>query len=179
MFYIGTPTTQAPNNYLTSIQAEIYTRLAHLDIPFERVDTDPGITMEQCVAIGEALQQPVVKTLLLCNRQRTQFYILAMPGDKPFVTKDFSAALGVSRVSFAPEEKLSELLGTTMGATTILSIWHDRGNAVRLVIDVEVLRDSYFACTDATATCFLRIPTDALMKIYLPSTGHTPEVINL
>lgn len=179
MFAISEIIKSAPASYSTSTQQEVYKRLSAASIPFERVDTDPGITMEQCVAIGDALGQRVVKTLLLCNRQQTQYYLLAMNGEKPFVTKDFSKALGVSRVSFAPESKLEELLGTQLGATSILTVFNAPKEKVRLILEREVTESTAFACTDGTATCFIKLPTSLLLERYLPATGHSPEIIDL
>ena len=55
-----------------------------LHIPFERVDTDEAITMEDCTAIEEKLDMKMVKTLLLCNRRQTMFYLFITCGNKPF-----------------------------------------------------------------------------------------------
>ena len=51
----------------------------------------------------------ICKNLFLCNRQKTEFYLLAMPGDKLFQTKELSRQLGTARLSFAPPERMAEL----------------------------------------------------------------------
>jgi Ala-tRNA(Pro) deacylase len=135
--------------------------------------------MEDCVAIAKGLDNPIVKTIFLCNRQKTSFYLLAMPADKAFVTKDFSKALGISRVSFAPTELLEPMLGTQQGATTILSIFHDTDQRIKLVIDEDTLQDEMFACTDSTATCFIKIAKKELLSKYLIHTKHDPIIIKL
>ena len=58
-------------------------------------------TMEDCHVIDACLNATVCKNLFLCNRQKTNFYLLMMPGDKPFKTKELSHQLGISRLSFA------------------------------------------------------------------------------
>ena len=98
MFYVSEVKTKAPEKFQSELQQKIYETLAHLDIPFERVDNDPAITMEDCVLINERLDMKTVKTLFLCNRQQTNFYLFVTLDGKPFVTKDFSSALGISRV---------------------------------------------------------------------------------
>lgn len=102
MFYVSEIQTKSPSHFQTRLQELVYEVLGKLQIPFERVDTDEAITMEDCVAIDEKLNMRMVKTLFLCNRQRTQFYLFITVGNKPFCSKDFSNVLGVSRVSFAP-----------------------------------------------------------------------------
>lgn len=64
--------------------------------------------MEKCAAVSEVLGVPICKNLFLCNRQKTQFYLLCMGPDKPFHTKDLSHQIGSSRLSFAPPEKMEE-----------------------------------------------------------------------
>ena len=111
MFYVSEIQTEAPSHFQTKLQELVYEALGKLQIPFERVDTDESITMEDCVAINEKLNMRMVKTLFLCNRQRTQFYLFITVGNKPFCSKDFSNALGAARVSFAPSEDMETMLG--------------------------------------------------------------------
>ena len=84
-----------------------YDLLDGLGVAYTRADHESAMTMADC---RELLDCSICKNLFLCNRQKTAFYLLMTPGDKPFHTKDLSAALGVSRLSFAPEEKLPQLL---------------------------------------------------------------------
>ena len=99
MFYISEIRNVAPTTFKTELQKTVYETLEKLNIPFERVDTDEAITMDDCVAINEKLDMKMVKTLFLCNRQQTDFYLFVTRGDKPFRSKDFSHALGIARVS--------------------------------------------------------------------------------
>ena len=169
--------TVAPAAFANGTQQKVYDTLDRLGIAFARIDNDPALTMEDCVAIDAALGVPTVKTLLLCNRQQTTFYLYVMPGDKPFSTKDFGAALQISRVSFAPAEKLHEMLGTEVGATTPLSLVADPEKRVRLIIDKAAVAPEAFGCPDGTTTCYMRLRTADLLEKYIPATGHEPTFI--
>lgn len=169
--------TEKPAAYVNETQRLVYAALERLEIPFGRIDNDPAVTMEDCVAIDEALGVPTVKTLLLCNRQQTTFYLYVMPGDKPFSTKDFGASLQISRVSFAPAEKLHEFLGTEVGATTPLSLVADPGHHVRLIIDKSAVAPEAIGCPDGTTTCYMRLRTADLLEKFIPETGHEPTFI--
>lgn len=68
----------------------VYDKLEELGISFTRVDHDHADTMEDCLLIERTLGARICKNLFLCNRQQTDFYLLMMPGDKPFKTKDLS-----------------------------------------------------------------------------------------
>jgi Ala-tRNA(Pro) deacylase len=97
-------------------EIRIYDFLESSGICYERVDHEPAMTMEACEAIDKAMDTAMCKNLLLCNRQKTDFYLLLMPGNKVFQTKELSAQLGVSRLSFAPAESMEEFLDITPGS---------------------------------------------------------------
>lgn len=177
-FFVSQPFTTPPDQYQTPSQQRVYELLAQHNIAFVRVDTDDGSTMEACAHIARALGCPVVKTIFLCNRQQTRFYLYVTDADRPFVTRDFCAALSIPRVSFAQPDLLWSKLGTRVGATTALSLFNDTDQTVTLVLDRAVAERPLFACTDATNTSFLRLPTSALLDSYLPRVGHAPLIID-
>lgn len=167
MFKVSDIITTAPGEYSSELQEKVYETFMTMGIPFERVETDPGITMEDCQNIDRKIGVRIVKTLFLCNRQQTEFYLYVTTDDKPFVTRDFCGALGVPRVSFASAEKLWELTGVLVGATTVLSAVLPSASCVHLVMDRSVWESEWFACTDGTATCFVKIRTRDLLDKYL------------
>lgn len=179
MFYVSEVKREAPKEFKSGLQEKVYQTLKELDIPFERVDNDPAITMEDCIAINERLNMKTVKTLFVCNRQQTDFYLFVTGGNKPFVTKDFSKALGISRVSFAPEELLFKMLGTEIGATTVLSSIMDVENKVTIVFDKEVLEEEWYGCTDSTTTGYMKLRTKDVIDKYLPFAKHDMMVIEV
>ena len=168
MFYVSEPIATAPERYLSALQETVYETFAAKGIPFTRVDTDPGITMEDCQHIDAKIGVHIVKTIFLCNRQQTEFYLYVTLDCKPFVTRDFCAAMGgIPRVSFAGADKLWELTGVEVGATTILSAVLPQAAGVHLVMDGDIAESEWFACTDGTPTCFVKIRTRDLLDKYL------------
>jgi len=179
MFFVSGIKTTAPEQFRTSLQEKAYRALEALHIPFERVDTDEAITMEDCVQIDAKLQMKMVKTLFLCSRQQTAFYLLITAGDKPFSSKAFSTALGVPRVSFAPSEKMQAMLGTKIGAATVFSALLDTGNRVQIVFDRDVSAEQWYGCSDGTTTGYMKVRTDDILRRFLPFTRHTPQIAEL
>lgn len=169
MFKVSEILTTPPSAFSSELQEKVYETFQSKGIPFERVDTDPGITMEDCQHIDAKIGVKIVKTIFLCNRQQTEFYLYVTTDDKPFVTRDFCGALGIPRVSFASADKLWELTGVLVGATTILSAILPQANGVHLVMDKNVAESEWYACTDGTATCFVKIKTQDLLNKYLPN----------
>lgn len=168
-----------PTEFKTPLHRMVYETLNELDIPFERVENDPAITMEDCELIDQRLGMKTVKTLFLANRQCTSFYLFVTPGDKPFRTKDFSSALGISRVSFATPEKLLEIMGTEVGAATFFGLLLDTAADVQLVFDSQVLKSDTYGCTDGTTTGYMKLRTDDVLNKLIPHTGHYCTVIDV
>ncbi|MGI6233227.1 MAG: prolyl-tRNA synthetase associated domain-containing protein [Prevotella sp.] len=179
MFFVSDIKTSAPATFGSSLQQEVYTTLGNLSIPFWRVDTDEAITMEDCTAINERLDMEMVKTLLLCNRQQTQHYLFVTRGDKPFHSKEFSLALNIARVSFAPVDHLQQLLGTPIGAATVLSVIRDAGHRVQVVFDAEVAAMPWYGCSDGTTTSYLKLRTQDVLHRYLTFAGHEARIVEV
>ncbi len=173
MFHVSDIVTTPPAAFASPLQRKVYETFTALGIPFGRVDTDPGLTMEDCRHIDAKIGVRIVKTVFLCNRQQTEFRLYVTSDDKPFVTRDFCAALGgIPRVSFAPADKLQALTGVQPGATTILSCILPECAPVHLVMNRDIAESEWFACTDGTPTCFVKIRTADLLEKYIPISGH-------
>lgn len=169
----------APAESRSDVENRVYECLARLDIPFTRVDHEAAFTMEDCVAIGEALEVHICKNLLLTPRNRSAFYLLCMPGEKPFSTKDFSKLIGSSRLSFATEEDLVALLGCHAGSASILGLMNDTEHRVTLAIDRAVAEDEWFGCHPCKNTSSLRLKTRDVLEKFLPATGHEAVIVDL
>ena len=156
-----------------------YDLLDSLGVAYQRIDHEPAMTMEICARIDETLQATICKNLLLCNRQCTSFYLLMIPGDKVFKTKDLSAQIGSSRLSFASAEHMQELLDITPGSVSVLGLMNDTENRVQLLIDEDVEKGEYFGCHPCINTSSLRLSTRDLFDKVLPAMHHTPITVKL
>ncbi len=177
MFYVSDKMTTPPAVFENPLQEKVYKLFEELQVPFERVDTDPGITMEDCLSIDKGIGGKVVKSIFLCNRQQTLFYLYVTRGDKPFVTKEFGQSLGIPRVSFAPAGKLLEIAGTEHGAATVLSACLESARDVTFVMDRDIVGNEHYCCSDGTVNCFIKIKTADLLNRFLPACGHELIVI--
>ncbi len=169
----------APAESRSDVENRVYECLARLEIPFTRVDHEAAFTMEDCAAISEALEVHICKNLLLTPRNRSAFYLLCMPGEKPFSTKDFSKLIGSSRLSFATEEDLVTLLGCHAGSASILGLMNDTEHRVTLAIDRTVAGDEWFGCHPCKNTSSLRLKTRDVLEKFLPATGHDAVIVDL
>lgn len=179
MFYVSEIQRTMPQSFTNPLQEKVYASLSELHIPFERVDTDEAITMEDCIEINQKLDMEMVKTLFLCNRKKTDFYLFITTGNKPFRSKDFSTALDIARVSFAPAELMETMLGTKIGAATVFSCLLDTENKVTIVLDADILKNEWYGCSDGATTSYLKIRTDDVIQKLLHFTKHTPLIIEV
>jgi len=160
-------------------EIRVYDLLDALAVPYQRIDHEAAMTMEACAAIDEALQATICKNLMLCNRQCTAFYLLLMPGDKPFKTKDLSQQIGSSRLSFAAPEYMEQYLDITPGSLSVLGLMNDKEHHVQLLIDEDVLKGEYIGCHPCINTSSLRLRTEDLINKIIPAMGHTHTLVHL
>ena len=170
-----------PGDCTGRLEKEIrtYDLLDALGISYQRIDHEAAMTMEACAAIDEALEATICKNLMLCNRQKTDFYLLMIPGDKVFKTSELSKKIGSSRLSFAPGEYMEEFLDITPGSLSILGLMNDKENRVRLLIDEDVLKGEFVGCHPCINTSSLRLKTADLVEKIIPAMGHEPTIVTL
>lgn len=160
-------------------EIRVYDFLDQLGIDYVRVDHEATMTMEACEEISQILGAQICKNLMLCNRQETEFYMLLMPGEKPFKTKFLSAQIGSARLSFAKGEYMEEFLDITPGSLSILGLMNDKEKRVRLLIDEDVMKNEYFGCHPCINTSSLKFKTADLAATIIPALGHEPTVVQL
>ena len=160
-------------------EIRVYELLDSLGIEYEGLDHERADTMEACIEIDAALGTEICKNLFLCNRQKTDFYLLLMPGNKPFKTKELSSQLGVARLSFASPEDMESILGVTPGSATVLSLMNDTEHKVTLLIDTDVLKGEYIGCHPCVNTSSLKIAMRDIIDKFLVKTGHFVTEVTL
>lgn len=162
-------------------EIRVYDFLDKLGIQYQRIDHEAAMTMEACEEIDRALgdNTTICKNLFLCNRQETDFYLLLMPGDKPFKTKDLSAQIHSARLSFAKPEYMEKYLDTTPGSVSVLGLMNDSEKKVQLLIDEDVMKEPYFGCHPCINTSSLKFTTEDLMQKIIPALEHEPVTVIL
>lgn len=179
MFYISDIFTSKPEKTLTDLQERVYNTLEELEISYERVETDVAISMDDCKLINEKLDMDMVKTLFLCNRKKTEFYLYITAGDKKFDTKAFSKELEISRVSFVQGELFEEILKTEIGAATVFSALIDEENKIQIVFDSDVVNNEWYGCSDGVNTGYMKIRTKDILEKVMPYSKHEYKVITM
>ena len=169
----------APVEKRGELETKVYKEMNRLKIPFERVDNDIVSTMEECAEIDRVLGVEIRKTIILCNRRKTSFYLIVLPAGKSLDTKGFGRAVGVSGLSFALADKLEEILGAQPGSATVMGVINDQDGYVQVFIDREVADEEFFACNPGINTSHIKFKTADLIEKYLPTSCHKPTIITL
>lgn len=173
-FRVSEIMTGAPTHFKSGTQELIYKGLEKTGIAYTRVESDPGVSMEDCLNIDRAFGIDTVKTILLTNRQKTKFWLYITHAWRPFVTKDFGAALQIPRVSFADEELMMRILGTPHGAASALGLLRQEAEEVTFVMDRDVAERDKIVITDGDACGFIAIRNKDLFRLL----GKEPILID-
>ena len=163
------------------LQREVrtYDLLDELGIEYKRTDHEPANTMEACNEIDKILEVLICKNLFLCNRQKTQYYLLMMPGDKKFKTKELSSQINSARLSFADADDMLKFLDIEPGAVSIMGLMNDRENAVQLLVDEDVKKGEYIGCHPCVNSSTVKLDLNDLLGTLLPAMHHDLTLVDL
>ncbi len=157
-----------------------YDLLDQLQIHYWRIDHDATATIEACRDVDQRLNIEICKNLFLCNAQKTDFYLLMMPGHKKFKTARLSKQIGSARLSFAGPEFMEEFLDITPGSVSVLGLMNDTNNRVRLLIDKDVLdHHAFIGCHPCINTSSIKVLTSDILDKFLPHVNHPYTLVDL
>lgn len=177
VLYTGRP---ADLSHRLPKEIRTYDLLDQLGIPYHRLDHSPTATIEDCHDVDKRLDIEICKNLFLCNAQKTDFYMLMMPGSKKFKTAALSRQIGSARLSFAGPEFMQEFLDITPGSVSVLGLMNDANHRVRLLIDKDVIdKHPYIGCHPCINTSSLKIRTADLLEKFLPYVNHPYTLVDL
>jgi len=179
MYIDNTLYTGRPAEARIPKEERCYALLDSLGVEYFRVDHEHANTIAACEQVEELLGCRICKNLFLTNRQQTAFYLLIMPGEKPFKTKLLSKQIGSARLSFASPEHMEKYLDITPGSVSVLGLMNDKEKAVRLLVDRDLLREPCFGCHPCINTSSLRFSTEDLFGKVLPALERAPEFVDL
>lgn len=172
-FYTSDIKTGAPEIFRSETQKMIYEELDKSGITYTRIESDPGISMDDCLNIDKAFGIDTVKTILLTNRQKNKFWLYVTHARKAFITKEFGSSLQIPRVSFADEELMKNILGTPHGAATPFGLIRKEAKDVTFVMDKDVAGREKIVITDGDPCGFIAIANKDLFNLI----GRQPILI--
>lgn len=163
-----------------SNKAAVLARLKEMQVPHTAYEHEAAFTMEDCLALPFAAEDVTIcKNILLCNRQKTLFYLYVTLAGKPFRTADVSKLLQVSRLSFAPEECLMEMLQLRSGSLNPMGLWYDAQHQITLVMDRDITRTEKIAFHPCDNTATVVFQQSDFWQQVAPTLGMTPILLDV
>ena len=157
------------------VREEILAWLVTAGLPFRLYFHAQADTIDDCVKMpfinGDVT---ICKNVFLCNRQQTDFYLLLLQPHTPFRTAVVSKSLGVSRLSFAPETALREMLRLAPGSVSPLGLYYDREHRITLCYDQAVCHTPEIAFHPCDNTATVIFSQETFWNGVLPALGVTP-----
>lgn len=165
---------------LSSSRKEVLGAIDRAGIPYELHEHERAYTIDDCLRMPfNDSSVTICKNILLCNRQQTKFYLMLLKPLTPFRTAVVSKALGVSRLSFAPENALKGLLHLSSGSVSPLGLWFDKAHEVTLCYEPPIkstARIAFHPCDNAATVIFSQ---ENFWNGVIPMLGITPVEVTL
>lgn len=147
-------------------------------VPYRLFEHEKANTIDDCLAmsfIGPDVT--ICKNVFLCNRQQTQYYLMLLRPGTPFRTAVVSKALGVSRLSFAPDAALEEILHLSAGSVSPLGLHFDTQKRAALCYEAAVRDTPLIAFHPCDNTATVLFSQEVFWGRVVPLLGVTPIAV--
>ena len=136
----------------------VYTFLDRLEIQYGVIDHSPMFTQADSEHNGVQIDAIIFKNLFLRNKDKSRFYLYALPLDKRADLDAVAKALAETRLSFNGEDALQDKLNIQHGAVSLLNAVDARKTDVVFLIDSSAFEYDRIGLhpNDNTATVTLK-----------------------
>ena len=144
----------------------VYRYLEEQGIPFEMAEHKAVFNMEEMREVQLPHPEAEAKNLFVRDDKKRTYYLITVRDDKRVDLKEFQAAHGTRRLSFASDEDLKAILGLIPGAVTPLGLLNDSERKVHFYLDEAFFNEPKLVGihpNDNTATVWL--DPDDLIRI--------------
>jgi Ala-tRNA(Pro) deacylase len=123
---------------MTPPEQEVYAYLDTLDIPVERYEHPPVVTVEEAERHWAGIDATHAKNLFLRNQRGDRHYLVIVTHSKRVDLRILAGQIGDGKLSFASSERMMTHLGVTPGAVSPFGLINDRSHHVRVYIDRDL-----------------------------------------
>ena len=149
----------------------VITELKKLNIPFEIVEHEPALTIEQADNFIKGILGVRTKTMFLTNKKKTKFYLLIMDENKKIDISKFKETVNDKQIKIASEETLFKKIMLLPGIVSPFGLLNDKNKDIKVYIDKEIMNEKRMSFHPNTNTKTLFINTTDLFK-FLNSIGY-------
>ena len=152
--------------------------LNSIGIEFKIVEHEPAYTTEEADKYIEGHDGVRTKTMFICNKKKTNYYMIIMDDSKRLDINKFKEIVSEKQMKMASEEALKEKLGIEPGMVSPFGLLNNDEKDVKIYMDKEIIIEEImtFHPNDNTKTLF--ITTKDLFK-YLENIGYELNIIEL
>ena len=152
--------------------------LNSIGIEFKIVEHEPAYTTEEADKYIEGHDGVRTKTMFICNKKKTNYYMIIMDDSKRLDINKFKEIVSEKQMKMASEEALKEKLGIEPGMVSPFGLLNNDEKDVKIYMDKEIITEEImtFHPNDNTKTLF--ITTKDLFK-YIESIGYEINIIEL
>ena len=149
-----------------------------LGIEFKIVEHEPAYTTEEADKYIEGHDGVRTKTMFICNKKKTNYYMIIMDDSKRLDINKFKEIVSEKQMKMASEEALKEKLGIEPGMVSPFGLLNNDEKDVKIYMDKEIITEEImtFHPNDNTKTLF--ITTKDLFK-YFENIGYEINIIEL
>ncbi len=156
----------------------VFETLERLGIVYDLVEHPPAFTTEEADSYIVGKEGVRTKTLFLCNRKRTAFFLAIMDDSKQLDMKKLGGILHEKGISFCSPGRLMEKMSLSPGAVSLFGLLNNPERDIRVYLDREMLSERImsFHPNDNTKTIFI---STVDMYRFIEETGHGYTVVDL
>jgi Ala-tRNA(Pro) deacylase len=156
---------------------ELFRRLQSLGIEALTVQHPPVFTVDEAKKLRGQIAGCHTKNLFLRNKKGAMWLVVCLE-DRQVDLKQLAELLGAGRLSFGSAERLMKYLGVIPGAVTPFGVINDKGGAVRVVLEREILAAGPLNFHPLDNAMTTSIDVDGMLR-FLEAEGHPAEFIEL
>ena len=152
--------------------------LNSMGIEFKIVEHEPAYTTEEADKYIEGYDGVRTKTMFICNKKKTNYYMIIMDDSKRLDMNKFKEIVSEKQMKMASEEALNQKLGIKPGMVSPFGLLNNDEKDVKIYMDKEIITEEImtFHPNDNTKTLF--ITTNDLFK-YFKNIGYELNIIEL
>ena len=148
------------------MENEVYELLDKLNIEHTVVNHPPLFTHEDAKKYNIKLDAVICKSLFIRNKDKSQYYIFALPIEKKIDLKLAQKLLEETRLSFGDENALQEKLGVKSGSVSIFNVINMKEKDIIFVLDEDILNCEKVAFHPNTNTLTVMFNPKEIHKIF-------------
>ena len=156
----------------------VYEALGKMGIDYDLVEHPPALTTAEADRYIEGKEGVRTKTLFLCNRKKSAYYLVIMDDAKRLDMKKFGELIDEKGMQFGSTEKLMEKMSLPAGVVSLFGLLNNSEHDIRICLDREMLSERFmsFHANDNSKTIF--ITTDDMYK-FITLLGYEYSIIDL